>query len=722
MHHLSKQFFIFALPTEKQEKRLMTLLTKIRNRSGLLVTIIALALLIFILESALESSRSFSSGDRTRIGEIEGREVNFDEFEAKVEQAEQNEKSRSGKTTIEENQKESIRQQVWNQFLLDYLMKPRYQEIGLAVGADELFEMVQGKDPHPSVKQAFTDPNTQQFNPQQVITFLKNLDKDETGETKNRWVQFEQAIKDERITAKYNALIKKGLYITKAEAQRDHLSKNEQYNARMIAYRYNSVPDSTIKVSDEEIQKSYNENKHKYRQQITMRGIEYVQFDAFPSADDRNVVLERMNKLKEEFALAESDSDFVNRNSDSRFVYKFIPRAGLSPVLDTLFTAPLKTIVGPYMENNNYRLAKLSAVKMMPDSVKARHILIKPEGAVTIEKAKAQIDSLKKLIQSKAAKFDDLARTSSQDPGSATKGGDLGWFREGMMVPPFNDACFNGNKGELQVVETQFGVHLIEVMDKGAESKKIQIGYIDMAIQPSSRTLQGVYAKASEFSGKNNSKEKFEKAVKEQNLMKREAQYIKELDRNVNGIDNSREIVRWVYEAQKGEVSKVFELDNKYVVAMLISIKEKGVLPLEEVRTQVETEAKKQKKADQFIAKLENAKTGAKELSEVSTKSGLALENISNVTFSSPSLMGQPEPSVVGRLTTSGPSKLIGPLKGDGGVYLLQIDQKVEAKPLTDVKSVIGQLQPSLSSRVDYAVFEALKDIADIQDNRARFF
>jgi peptidyl-prolyl cis-trans isomerase D len=700
----------------------MTLLTKIRNRSGLLVTIIALALLIFILESALESSRSFSAGDRTRVGEINGREVNYEEFEAKVEQAEQNEKTRTGKTTLEESYRDNLRQQVWNQFLMDYLMKPRFEEIGLGVGADELFDMVQGKDPHPSVKQAFTDPATQQFNPQQVITFLKNLDKDETGETKNRWIQFELAIKDERLSSKYNTMIKKGLYVTRAEAKRDHASKNTQYNIRLLAYRYNSVADSTVKVTEDDMQRYYNENKQKYRQQITMRGIDFVQFDAFPSAEDRNTVLEKMNKLKPEFIAAEVDSDFVNRNSDTRFVERFVPRAGLTPVLDTLFLAPEKTVIGPYMENNTYKMAKLSGSKMVPDSVKARHILIKPEGAVTIDKAKAQIDSLKKMIESKQAKFDDLARTTSQDPGSATKGGDLGWFREGMMVPPFNDACFNGKVGELYVVETQFGVHLIEVMDKGPLSRKILISYIEMGIQPSSRTLQGVFAKASEFAGKNNSKEKFEKAVKEQNLMKRSAQYIKELDRNVNGIENSREIVRWAYEAKKGDVSKVFELDNKYIVAMLTSIKEKGVLPLEEVREQVEAEAKKQKKADQFIANFEKGKGSAKDLGEISAKIGVPLETVSNVTFSSPIVMGQSEPEVVGKMMALGTGKMLGPVKGDAGVYMIQVDQKVDAKPLDDIKSVINQIQPTLSSRVDYAVFEALKDIADVEDNRAKFF
>lgn len=204
--------------------------------------------------------------------------------------------------------------------------------------------------------------------------------------------------------------------------------------------------------------------------------------------------------------------------------------------------------------------------------------------------------------------------------------------------------------------------------------------------------------------------------------MKRSAQYIKELDRNVNGIENSREIVRWAYEAKKGDVSKVFELDNKYIVAMLTSIKEKGVLPLEEVREQVEAEAKKQKKADQFIANFEKGKGSAKDLGEISAKIGVPLETVSNVTFSSPIVMGQSEPEVVGKMMALGTGKMLGPVKGDAGVYMIQVDQKVDAKPLDDIKSVINQIQPTLSSRVDYAVFEALKDIADVEDNRAKFF
>lgn len=698
----------------------MTILTTIRNKSGLLVTIIAIALGVFILQSALESRNSFFADERTRVAEINGNEISFEAFEAKIAQAEDNEKARSG-GKLDDNMRETIRQQVWNQFLLDNIMKPRFQKIGLGVSPKELFDMVQGPDPHPSVKQAFSDPKTSQFDPKQVLNFLDNMDKDETGDTKNRWLQFEIAIKDEKIAAKYTTLVKKGLYVTKAEAKRDYTFKNESFSFRFIADRYMSIPDSTIKVNDDDLQKYYNEHKYKYTQQTTTRGIDYVEFEVFPSQEDKDKALESIAKLKNEFATAPVDSDFVNINSDQRFVDKYIPRLGLSPVLDTLFNAPLGTVVGPYMEGNNYKLSKLSGVKMMPDSVKARHILIKPING-DIAKAKAKADSLKNLISS-GQKFDILAQTNSEDPGSAVKGGDLGWFKEGMMVKPFNDACFFGKVGELVTVESQFGVHLIELMAKGPETKRILIASVSRNVNPGSSTFQTYYTKASEFAGKNNTKELFEKAVKDAKLNKQTAMYLRDLDRTVNGMENSRELVRWAYNAEKGDVSKVFEFGNKYVIAMLVSIKEKGTLPLDEVKEQVEIEAKKIKKAEQFMAKIEKSMKGCTMLDQVAERTKLTVEPANGQNFGNPSLPSAGrEPELFGKIVALKKGELFGPFKGENAVYVVQLDEKVPAPELKDLKSVTDGLIPSLANRADYAMFEALKDKAEIIDNRINFY
>jgi peptidyl-prolyl cis-trans isomerase D len=397
----------------------MSVLASIRNRSGLLVTIIAVALLIFILQSALESRTSFFSDSRTTVGSIDGTDISIQEFEARMDVAEQNEKSRTGQTSLNDNTREALRTQVWNQFLLDNLMKPRYSSLGIGVSSDELFDMVQGSDPHPSVKQSFTDPNTGIFNPQQVINFLKNMDNDETGDTKNRWMQFEAAIKDERVASKYNTLIKKGLYITKTEARRDYEAKNTFFDLRLVFQRYSEIADSTITVSDEDLRKVYNENKNRYTQQFNSRGIEYVSFEINPSREDRVEAYESLVKLMDEFRTAEVDSDYVNRNADTRFVENYVGRLNIQPGLDTLFNAAVGTVVGPISDGKSFKLAKLTASRMAPDSVKARHILFNnPEN--NIAKAKAEADSVVKLIKG-GRKFGGISQISFQRPRLSRK-------------------------------------------------------------------------------------------------------------------------------------------------------------------------------------------------------------------------------------------------------------------------------------------------------------
>jgi peptidyl-prolyl cis-trans isomerase D len=237
------------------------------------------------------------------------------------------------------------------------------------------------------------------------------MDKDETGDTKSRWIVFEQAIKEERVSQKYTAMVKKGLYITKAEAKRNYLGTTRTANIQYIVKKYADIADSTITVSEDDLKKYYNENKNKYKQKETARAIDYVEFNVVASADDRKTLAESLEKLKSEFAVAEVDSDFVNQNSDSRFVEKYIGANVGFMFFDSLSRSPLGTVVGPYPEGNNFKIAKLSGSKMLPDSVKARHILISIENG-DVKKARNRADSLKTAIKS-GKKFDDLAKVFS---------------------------------------------------------------------------------------------------------------------------------------------------------------------------------------------------------------------------------------------------------------------------------------------------------------------
>ena len=700
----------------------MSLLKDIRNRSGLLVTIIAIALLIFILESALESRRGLSVSDQSKVAVINGKDVSIIEFQDKLDQAETNQKSQSPNGTIDENMRDNLRQQVWNQILIEYIVKPRYSQLGLGVSTDELYDMVQGKDPHPQIKQAFSDPNTNEFKPENVVNFLKNMEKDETGDTKHRWIVFEQAMKEERVSQKYTAMVKKGIYITTAEAKRNYAGTTQTANFRFVAKRYSDIQDSTITVSEDDIKKYYNENKNKYKQTETVRGFDYVEFNVVPSNDDRQAALESMEKLKPEFIKAEVDSDFVNQNSDNRYVAKYIDRGAGFIYFDSLLRSPIGTVVGPYVEGTVFKISKLSGTAMMPDSVKARHILISIENG-NVAKAKEKADSLKNAIKG-GKKFEDLAMEFSKDPGSAAKGGDLGWFKEGMMVKPFNDACFHGKIGDLQVVESQFGVHLIEVTAKGVETKKLLLSTVDHNLMPSSATYQYYYGKANEFAGKNNQKATFESTVKEQGLNKRSADNIRETDKNFNGIENAREVVRWAYGAKKDEVSQVFQIGDRYIIAMLTKIKEKGILPLEEVHESVENEAKKQKKAEKYIAEFESNLKGATSIDQVAQKMNLQVEESGPQTFITGMLNGYGrEAAIIGDVFGSKVKTLSKASKGENAVFIYEVSELSELQPSADnYKSNREKVGNSLRQRVDYEIFDALKNKADIEDRRAIFF
>jgi peptidyl-prolyl cis-trans isomerase D len=698
----------------------MSILEKIRTKSGLLVGIIALALLVFILESALDSGNRFFSGQKTIVGEVMGNEIGIAEFEEKVQKAIENEKQRSGKNAVDENQTEYIRNQVWNELLMGKIMDKQYLELGLAVSKEELFDMVQGKNPHPSVKQAFTNPQTGVFDPNQVIQFLKNMDKDETGATKERWLNFEQALKQERVMGKFNTLIKKGIFITKAEAARQYIAQNRSLKLNYVAQKYFSVADSLFKPTEEEQKKYYNENKHKYKQEFQTRSIEFVSFDIQPSSEDKTETLEEISKLASEFSSASSDSDYVNANADTKFSSSYQSKSQLTPFVDTLFRSPIGAMVGPYFDGTAYKIAKLTAVRMAPDSVKARHILIKAENGNTAA-AKAKADSLKKLIQS-GAKFEDLARTQSQDPGSAIKGGDLGFFKEGMMVKPFNDACFNGKIGDMPIVESQFGVHLIEITGKGVDARKVLISYLDRILEPSTKTFQQIYQKASAFAGQNTMAEAFNKSVTDQKLNKQQAPNFRDNDRNITGLQNARQVVKWAYEAKKGDVSKVFELEKKYVIAVLTEIKDKGVLAFEDVQKQVEAEVIKEKKAEKFIKDMASKSASATNVAQVSAMLSLPLDSAASVNFMSPYISTGRELSMIGTIANAKVGYIKKPIKGDNAVYLVEVINVTEPAPVKDYKSSVDQLANQFKSRVDYEVFESLKQKAGVEDFRANFY
>ena len=436
-------------------------------------------------------------------------------------------------------------------------------------------------------------------------------------------------------------------------------------------------------------------------------------FNVSPSDQDRKDANDWIQEVKSDFSKTDKDELFVRKNSDVFNRVMFVSEENLSDEVKSLTSAQSGAIIGPFKQNpNTLRLAKLVEKASRPDSVEARHILI------STSDSEDKIDSLKNVI-SKGQSFAILAEKFSEDQGSAINGGDLGWFGEGVMVEEFNNACFSAKKGDLVVVNTQFGTHLIEVLDKSKSSEKYKVAYLDREISYSNSTYQKVFAQAGKFAAENSNYEQFDASTVAENLSKRVADELQENTISIPGLENPRELVRWAYEAEIGNVSDVFEFGNKIVVATLTSIKKEGLTDLEDVRSEVETLVRDQKKSEKLMEELSAYTT----LDEISSNYGSTISTAEGLNFSSsqvPTLGDQPV--FVGAAFAVAEGQTSSVFVSKKAVFALKVDKVIAAPESSDVSSAKNSIVNNLQSRSSFQAYQALVELFDVKDNRAKFY
>jgi peptidyl-prolyl cis-trans isomerase D len=679
----------------------MGIMSFLRNRLGLImVVVIGLALFAFIIGEVVHYGSSFMNGDRTTIGEVGGEKITYDDFNSKLDQNMQNFKQQSGQNSLNPQMVNYVQQNTWNQAISQIILQKQISKLGIAVGDDESKALIQGSNPSPQIIQAFTNRETGQFDRQQLSAFLGNISSAKADPaTKMQWANFVNQIIEGKKSEKYLSLIRNGLYVNALEAKDDYEARNKIANFKYVALDYASIPDNQIKLTDEDYNTYYNAHKNEFKNPEETRAFDYVVFNAAPSKADTAVVKEQINKLLEGFKASKNDSLFmaINANTPAPLVYQ--KKGQLEPALDSvMFNAAPGFVYGPYFSNGSYKIAKLIGSVVGPDSVRARHILLNPTAEGGVDKALAKADSLRKQIQA-GKSFADLAKTNSVD-GSAAKGGELGTFARGAMVPVFEEAAFNGKKGDLKIVTSQFGVHLIEIEDQKGSSKVVKVAVVDKALAPSSKTQTAAYAQAQAFLSKV-SDNSFEQEVKAEKLTKLSGDDVTASASSTQGLENARDIVKWAFTAKKGDVSnQVFELNttNQYVVAQLQAIKPKGILSVDLVKKQIEPAVRNQVKAKQLADKLNNALKGASDL-------GVAQEN-----------------KVVGAIFGSPLHKVSKPVEGQNGVYVFVVDSFNNPPALNNALKDRQQIAQALVQRIDTDVFNVLKEKADVKDYRAKFF
>lgn len=698
----------------------MGLMNSMRNRGGLLVGIIAFAIVAFLAGDVLISGRNIFGGAPKEIGVINGNKVEIADFQTKLDANIEQYKKSTGQGNLNESMTGYLVDQTWNQVVYDEVMKEHIAKSNIKVSPEELFDMVQGSNPHPEVRRAFSNPQTGAFDPAQVLNFLKNMDQqDPSGETRKQWLNFEKAIQEERVRQKYMNAVKAGMYVPTAFAKADYMEKNKTANATFVMLDYTTVSDSAVTVSESDISNYYNANKYKYKQAENTRSFDYVSIDVTPSKEDTIETKKWIDEQAAGLASSTNDSSYVNLNAETKYNGAYAKKGELPASLDTImFSKPQGFVYGPFIDAGSYKVAKLIGIKSLPDSVRARHILINGSNA---EAAKKTADSLKTLIDN-GANFAALAMQYSTD-GSKSQGGDLGYFDNKKMVQPFTEFCFKGMKGKIGVVQSQFGYHVIEITDQKNFNKQITVGVIDRSITPSNSTTQALFGKANTLLSSLSSAKEFDALKLTDGFSKRVADDIKQTDRFVAGIESPRELIRWAYKADVDDISPLFEAGNKYVFARLTKVKNAGTVPMEYLKSELEAAARKEKKVALLKDKMTAAMAGNVKLDQVAQKLGTIVNPATGLSFGMPIIPGVArEASVVGTVFGSEKGKLIGPLEGERGVYLVYVDNFVDALPLPDyTNNKIDQFNMS-KSRVDNEFLEGLKKSAKIVDNRIIFY
>ncbi|MBK8702542.1 MAG: peptidylprolyl isomerase [Saprospiraceae bacterium] len=624
-------------------------------------------------------------------------------------------------------------------------MKQEAGKLGLGVSRTELLDLQFGPRPSPLINQRFADPDNPGVLNREQLDYIKNIiQENRVQEAIDQgqllpsfipyWKHQEKEIIKERLQAKINSLVSKGLYTPSWMAEMGFNESSETADFTYVKVPFDEIPNTDVSLSDSDYEAFLKENEAKYRVKEEMRRVEYVVFDIAPTVEDSTAAREKISGLLAEFQSTTDDSSFVLRNAGT-IDAAYVKKADLSPTAaDTIMKLAKGSVFGPYIDGGYYKAVKMLDKKIIPDSVRSRHILRQATNPMELAQAQKTIDSLKLLIENGTASFDSLAARFGTD-ATRTKGGDLGYTFAGGMVKPFNDLIFyEAEQGKLYTVETQFGIHLVEVTGKKFinNTEAVKVAYLQEQLVPSDDTQAAIYEKASGFAFNNRKLSQLEEAAKKDPSLRMETSA--GMDRNAFAIGDlgvsgdAREIVRWAFSAKAGEVSStvyafrdpVAYYNNKYVVVGLKDIQKPGLPSVASAKTDIEQLVINRKKAELIKERIKG-----QDMNAVASTYNVQPDTAYGVTFAQSFVqnLGN-EPAVVGTLFTLDSGKTSEPIAGETGVFVLNVTRR--NPPAGDAGVALPQLKMQLTQtarqQIPLGVMTALKNNAKIKDNRAKFY
>jgi peptidyl-prolyl cis-trans isomerase D len=710
----------------------MSVIQKIRDKyARWAVVAIALSLLGFIMMDAFAGRGSIFGQQSTTIGKINGKKIDYIEFNKKVQA--QEEMARAQGYDMGEAGRQQVIESVWSQEIMQKLLQEQIDELGLTVGKKEINDMLFGANPPQDLKQNFTDPNTGVYNPQAVQQYINQVKSQGTPEQKAQFEDYLAQLEFSRLTEKYATMLSSTIYFPKWFVEKQNADNSLLGRASYVSVPYTTISDSAVKVSDNEIKEYMNDRKDEFEQKEETRSISYVVFNASPSAADSAAVRQQVETLKPQFTNAPDAAAFVAQQGSSiPFANQYFGQSQIQvPNKDSIFALPTGGVFGPYLDANNYVLAKKIDVKTMPDSARVRHILIatgNPQSGQQIlpdSIAKRRIDSIATAINN-GASFDSMVVRYSDDPGSKDKGGVYDYFPQGQMVPAFNDFAFGKPVGTRDVVKTDFGYHLVEVLGQRGSQPYYKIAYLSKPIVPSNETDQAASSAASLFAGDARDlkafNDNFDKNLRAKGYNKLVAQDVRQSDFSIQGLGSNRTLVRNIFDADQGDVLQPERVGDNYVVVAVTEVNEEGMMSVAKARAVVEPVLRNQKKAEQIKNKIGKIST----LEAASATLGQPVQVADSLRLNGANAVFGYEGKVVGAVFNPANKGKVVPeaIEGQSGVYVLRVDNVSTVPVMTaDVKQQQEMLKQQARQGLMYRnPIQALQEAADITDNRAKFY
>jgi len=713
----------------------MAILGKIRERSLFLIIVIALALFSFVIGDVF--TRGGYGGNKNSVGEINGENISREEFAELVEQ----QRARTGNRG---SQLQSVNA-AWDNLIREKVYKNQLEKSGIIVGEKDVWDEI--------VKQPFVQ-NSPQFKneiglfdeekfKEYVATLQDAATEDEQGKAAwLGWLNYERNIKSNLQISTYNNLITAGLGVTLKDGEHYYIDNNTKLDLEYVYVPYTSVADSLVTVTDDEIKEYVKSHPEDYKTEAS-RDISFVKFDIKATPADEQAIKTDLAKLinnREEYVTAAKsniefkglsttenvEEFFRENNSDTPLDAKFYTKSQVDKIIsDTIFNLEVGDVYGPYKHGEFFKLSKLVEVKQLPDSVKARHILLPFLGSMradpsitqTEEEVKKTADSLLTIIKNDKSKFADLAENLSSDKGSGAKGGDLGWFPYNRMVPEFRDFTFENNIGDIAIVKSDFGFHIIEIEGQKNKQKAVSIATFSRKIEASEETENDIFQKAETFASEvSNGKDMLELA-KEYNLTMQPVVGLKAMDEKVSTLGDQRQIVTWSFEkGTKENDIKRFDIDKGYAIVKLTAKRKKG-LSIGASKFTIRTTLLNEKKV-----KLIKEKLVGDNLEEIAKVFNKTVNSSKAVSLGSPVLpnVGR-SANLVSTLTYLDENKIYKGIETQNGVIIVKILKKEIPKALDNYSSFTNIIS-NLNQSKGVKSYGAIKKLADIEDNRASMY